>query len=98
MKSGYELPPTEERLARRRARQERERQRRKARRRRQLAPLIAVPLLTLAVFLLLRGPKPQPRGEEPPAASSAVSGASARRWSPRWSRSRSSPWPPRRGR
>ena len=74
MKSGYELPPTEERLARRRARQERERQRRKARRR-QLAPLIAVPLLTLAVFLLLRGPKPQPRGEEPPAASSAVSGA-----------------------
>ena len=75
MKSGYELPPTEERLARRRARQERERQRRKARRRRQLALLIAVPLLTLAVFLLLRGPKPQPRGEEPPAASSAVSGA-----------------------
>ena len=76
MKSGYELPPTEERLARRRARQERERQRRKARRRRQLAPLIAVPLLTLAVFLLLRGPKPQPR-QEPPAASSDGSGSAA---------------------
>lgn len=76
MKSGYELSPTEERLARRRARQERERQRRKARRRRQLALLIAVPLLTLAVFLLLRGPKPQPRGEEP-AASSDGSGSAA---------------------
>lgn len=75
MKSSYELPPTEERLARRRARQERERQPRKARRRRQLALLAAVPLLALAVFLLLRGPKPEPRGEEPPAASSAAGGA-----------------------
>ena len=77
MKSGYELSPTEERLARRRARQERERQRRKARRRRQLALLIAVPLLTLAVFLLLRGPKPQPRGEEPAASSDGSGSATA---------------------
>ena len=73
----YDLPPTEERLARRRARQEKARQRQNARRRRQLALLAAVPLLALTVFLLLRGPKPEPRGEEPPAASSEDSGSAA---------------------
>ena len=73
----YDLPPTEERLARCRARQEKARQRQNARRRRQLALLAAVPLLALAVFLLLRGPKPEPRGEEPPAASSEDSGSAA---------------------
>ena len=76
MKSSYDLPPTEERLARRRARQEKARQRQRARRRRQLALLAAVPLLALAVFLLLRGPTPQPR-QEPPAASSDGSGSAA---------------------
>ena len=72
----YDLPPTEERLARRRARQEKARQRQRARRRRQLALLAAGLLLALAVFLLLRGPKPQPR-QEPPAASSDGSGSAA---------------------
>ena len=38
----YDLPPTEERLARRRARQAKEQQRRRARRRRQLALLAAI--------------------------------------------------------
>ena len=71
----YDLPPTEERLARRRARQAKEQQRRRARRRRQLALLAALPLAGLVLFLLLRGPRPQPR-QEPPAASSDGSGGS----------------------
>ena len=71
----YDLPPTEERLARRRARQAKEQQRRRARRRRQLALLAALPLVGLVLFLLLRGPRPQPR-QEPPAASSDGSGGS----------------------
>ena len=80
MKSNYDLPPTEERLARREARQAKQQRRRQAQRRERLRLLLlALPVLALVLFLVLRGPKPQPRGSAVSSGqgSSAMSGAAS---------------------
>ena len=77
MSTQYDLPPTEERLARREARKERQRQRLRERRRRRLRLLALLPLLGLALFLFMRKPQARPGDASSAAGTSVDAGTGA---------------------